>query len=215
MFAMYFLPIVDFKTVSAPAPEVPAVFFGDLASRVSENAVMLLVATALAAIILGLLLRTRTGGGPPAVVPRQAVILIDGSNVMHWQDNTPQLAPLLRVVERVKGMGYVPGVVFDANAGWKLFGRYMDDDDLARVLTMPRDQVFVVPKGTQADPYLLATARDHGAQIVTNDRFRDWAETHPEVASPEVLIRGGIREGKVWLQGLDPVSVTSAGPESR
>ena len=130
-------------------------------------------------------------------------ILIDGSNVMHWQDNTPQIETVVRVVNEVKSLGYVPGVVFDANAGWKLMGRYLHDGDFARLLDLKTDQVLVVPKGTQADPYLLETAREFGARIVTNDRFRDWADAHPEVKEPGFLIRGGLRDGKVWLNRVD------------
>jgi Zc3h12a-like Ribonuclease NYN domain len=129
-------------------------------------------------------------------------ILIDGSNVMHWQDNTPQLAPVRLVVDHLKSLGYVPGVVFDANAGWKLMGRYLHDGDFARLLGVEKRQVLVVPKGTQADPFLLKTAREFGDRIVTNDRFRDWAEAHPKVKEPGFLIRGEMREGKVYLKGV-------------
>jgi hypothetical protein len=134
-------------------------------------------------------------------------ILVDGSNVMHWQDNTPQLAPVQRVIEELKALGYVPGIVFDANAGWKLMGRYLHDDDFARLLGLENRQVLVVTKGTQADPFLLETARDFDARIVTNDRFRDWAEAHPEVTEPGFLIRGEMRDGKVWLRGVEGVPV--------
>lgn len=130
-------------------------------------------------------------------------ILVDGSNVMHWQDGTPDLDPVRQAVEALTAMGYVPGVVFDANAGWKLMGKYLHDGDLARLLGVERRQVLVVPKGTQADPFLLATASDIGARIVTNDRYRDWADSHPQVLEPGFLIRGGVRDGKVWLKGLD------------
>ena len=41
--------------------------------------------------------------------------------------------------------------VFDANAGWKLAGRYLHDGDLARILGLEERQVLVVPKGAQAD----------------------------------------------------------------
>jgi hypothetical protein len=34
---------------------------------------------------------------------------------------------------------------------------------------------------------------------VTNDRFRDWAEDFPDVAATAALIRGGYREGRLWL----------------
>ena len=94
-------------------------------------------------------------------------------------------------------------MVFDANAGWKLAGRYLHDSDLARLLGLEPRQVLVVPKGTQADSYLLETAREFGVRIVTNDRYRDWAVAHPEVLEPGFLIRGGMRDGRAWLKGLD------------
>ncbi|WP_333817295.1 NYN domain-containing protein [Tabrizicola sp.] len=133
---------------------------------------------------------------------RQA-ILIDGSNVIYWLDNTPQLAPLLQVVHDLSRRGLKPGVVFDANVGYKLTGEFMGERDLSRLLSLPMDQILVVPKGKQADPFLLETARDLKARIVTNDRYRDWTERYPDVARPARLVTGGMRDGKVWLQGLD------------
>jgi hypothetical protein len=123
---------------------------------------------------------------------------------MHWQDNTPSLETVRKVVDQVRSLGYVPGVVFDANAGWKLSGRYLHDQDFARLLGIEPRQVLVVAKGTQADPFLLQTAREFGARIVTNDRFRDWSEAHPEVQTPGFLIRGGAVEGTIRLKGLNP-----------
>jgi hypothetical protein len=126
-------------------------------------------------------------------------IVIDGSNVMHWMDNTPRIETVRAVVSELMLRGYSPGVVFDANAGYKLGGGYKGERELGRLVGLPQDRVFVVPKGTQADPYLLASARDLGARIVTNDRFRDWAAEHPEVLEPGFLIRGGYRDGALWL----------------
>jgi hypothetical protein len=140
---------------------------------------------------------------PVEPAPSKTWILVDGSNVMHWQDNTPQLAPVLRVIEDLQARGFAPGVVFDANAGHKLFGKYLNERDLSRMLTLPVDQVLVVPKGTPADPYILDTARAFKAQIVTNDRYRDWATLYPEVAGPDLLIWGGFRDGKLWLRYPD------------
>jgi hypothetical protein len=129
-------------------------------------------------------------------------ILVDGSNVMHWEDNTPQIEPVRRVVTALKAEGLVPGVVFDANAGWKLVGRYLGEREFSQLLDLPQDQVLVVPKGSPADPWLLTTARDFGARIVTNDRFRDWADAHPEVGNPGFLVHGGLTGKDVWLDGL-------------
>lgn len=145
--------------------------------------------------------RQRPGGGRQGS-RASATVLVDGSNVIFWRDNTPQLDPLLQVVRDLSRRGLTPGVVFDANVGYRLTGKFLGEGDLSRMLSLPRDQILVVPKGKQADPFLLETARDLKVPIVTNDRFRDWAEKHPEVREPGLLIRGGMREGQVWLQEL-------------
>lgn len=153
--------------------------------------------------------RRRPRGQRPATPPvprakdKRPVVLIDGSNVMHWLDNTPQLAPVREVVRDLSSRGMKPGVVFDANAGYKLMGKFLGEQELAKLLSLPKDQILVVPKGTQADPYLLETARDLQARIVTNDRYRDWAERYPDVAKPENLVQGEMRDGRVWLKGMD------------
>lgn len=140
---------------------------------------------------------------PPPTDTDRRTVLVDGSNVIYWQDNTPQLAPLLQVVQDLSRRGLKPGVVFDANVGYKLTGKFLGECDLSRMLSLPRDQILVVPKGTQADPFLLETARDLKAPIVTNDRYRDWTDRYPDVAQPGQLITGTIRDGQVTLSGLE------------
>ena len=130
---------------------------------------------------------------------RKAWILVDGSNVMHWQDNTPNLVTVRAVVDRIKAAGFAPHVVFDANAGYLLSGRYRNEVSLARDIGLLPRFVTVVPKGMQADPLLLDTARFRRAKIVTNDRFRDWADRYPEVANPGHLLRGTMRGGELAL----------------
>ncbi|NUB42947.1 hypothetical protein GEU84_000990 [Fertoebacter nigrum] len=157
---------------------------------------LLLLAVPCALASLFLLLRSARGR--VARAPRWVVI--DGSNVMHWQDGTPRIATVRAVVDHLKAQGYSPGVVFDANAGHLTSGRYQHDGALAAQLGLPADRVMVVGKGTQADPVLLAAARDLGARIVSNDRFRDWAGTHPEVREPGHLIRGHFHAGALVLE---------------
>ncbi|MFN5996627.1 MAG: NYN domain-containing protein [Paracoccaceae bacterium] len=150
----------------------------------------------------------RPRGQRAAVAPRsfgddRQAVLVDGSNVIYWLDNTPQLAPLLQVVHDLQKRGLKPGVVFDANIGYKLTGAFMGERDLSRILSLPRDQILVVPKGKQADPFLLETARNLNARIVTNDRYRDWIDRYPDVARPDMLVTGEMRGGRVSLRGME------------
>jgi hypothetical protein len=153
-----------------------------------------------AAGIIALLALAGILARPRATRPLGRPLVVDGSNVMHWKDEAPQIATLREVIALLQQRGYAPGLVFDANAGYKLTGRYMDDAPLARALGLPEDRVLVVPKGSPADPVILTAARDLGAPVLTNDRFRDWVETYPEVTRPGHLLRGGYRNGALWLE---------------
>ena len=152
---------------------------------------------ALVGLFLALRARARRGRAVPAAA--QKWVVVDGSNVMHWKDGTTRIETAREVVDRLTALGYAPGVVFDANAGYLVAGKYRHDRAFGRLLGLPEDRVMVVPKGTPADTFLLTAARDLGARVVTNDRFRDWADAHPEVREPGHLIRGEYRAGKLWL----------------
>lgn len=178
----------------------------------------LLIAGPSALAALYLLLRYRAPAKPPEPAPRKITprrfapkprssgprnwIVIDGSNVMHWKDNTPSLDTLKEVIARLQGLGFDLGVVFDANAGYKTLGRYVDDAEMAGRLGLAADQTLVVPKGTIADTIVLAAARDIGGRVLSGDRYREWAEDFPEVATPGHLVRGGYRDGELWLEPL-------------
>ncbi|WP_299781035.1 hypothetical protein [uncultured Roseobacter sp.] len=126
-------------------------------------------------------------------------LIIDGSNVMHWKSNTPDIQSVVGVIEALTRQGFYPGVVFDANAGYLVAGKYRHHGDFARMLGLPEKRVMVVPKGTPADPIILQAARDMGARIVTNDRFRDWIEDYPEIQDDGYLIRGGYQSEQVYF----------------
>lgn len=168
---------------------------GVAALAVPEQSDWLLLALPCALASLFLLLRRSA----PAPRTAGSQVIIDGSNVMHWADGRPSLEPVLAVVAEVSRRGMTPGIIFDANVGYKIGDRYQDDRELARKLGLPEAQVLVVPKGTPADEYILQAARDLGATIISNDRYRDWQETYPDMVSEEVLLRGRFREGRLHL----------------
>lgn len=131
--------------------------------------------------------------------PAGSWIIIDGSNVMHWQDGTAQIQPLRDVIALLQENDFIPGIVFDANVGYKLEGRHLEADALAHSLGLAPEQVMIVPGGEQADATILTAARDHAVRIVTNDRFRDWADSFPLIDQKTTLVRGGYRDGAIWL----------------
>ncbi len=130
---------------------------------------------------------------------RRPVILLDGSNIMHWKQGKPDLTSVRDVIRELDRRGYRAGVVFDANAGYKLEGLYQNHRTLARKLGLPEDLVMVVEKGQPADELLLQAAQDFNARVVTNDRFRDWVSTFPAVTKPGFLISGEYRGDALQL----------------
>ncbi len=153
--------------------------------------------------VLFLLLRLRvwlrrSSGKPHG---RARAILMDGSNVMHWAGD-PRLAVVKRAVDDLLAEGLSPTVYFDANVGYKLYGTFCSAAELARTLRLRRAQVVVAPGGTTADELILERAQRGGLQVVSNDRFRDWAVRYPWVRDHRRFRRGSWREGTlIWAAG--------------
>ena len=130
---------------------------------------------------------------------RRPFALIDGSNVMFWKNGTSSLDPVAEVLAALEAAGYDAAVIFDANVGYRLRGKFMHEARLRKALRLKGDRVMVVPSGTQADPWLLDFARKMRAIVVSNDRFRDRIDAYPELAQPGRLVRGGYRDGRLVL----------------
>lgn len=181
-----------------------------LALPLAQDIVLIAGPSALAALFL--LLKAVLALRPKAALPAgedepETWVILDGSNVMHWKDETPRFETLHEVLTEVKRRGLTPGVVFDANAGYLLAGRFLNDRDFGHILDLPRDRVMVVPKGNPADPAILTAARDLKARVVSNDRFRDWVEKYPKLRKPGLLIRGRYHGDRLILDMDAPATV--------
>lgn len=132
--------------------------------------------------------------------PVRPVVVIDGSNVMHWADGTPKIEAVRAVVDDVAARGFLPLVYFDANVGYKLVGRHVDAAALAGALKLTARQVRVVPSGTPADPWLIEQATALDARVISNDRFQDWRGEYPALRRKGFLIGGTLRGQKVELR---------------
>lgn len=138
-------------------------------------------------------------GPKPASVPASIAkngVIVDGSNVMFWAGDPSEIV-LTRVISGIIAKGYVPYVFFDANVGYKLRGKYLDEADMARIIGVPAAQVIVVEKGVIADGRILAFAQETGLPVLSNDRFRDWKVKFPFVGSKGRMIRGDWVSGNV------------------
>jgi hypothetical protein len=166
---------------------------------------LLLLLPALLVFFLLLALRRRPAVAAADKPPARAIV-VDGSNVMHW-GGAPSAKVLARVLQTLKAKGHVPIVFFDANVGYQLSDRYMNEHDLAQLIDVPKAHICVVDKGVIADQALLAFAADHGLRVVSNDRFRDWRVQFPHLARKGAVLRGGFANGAViWDRPLQPAA---------
>lgn len=127
-------------------------------------------------------------------------VVVDGSNVLYWDGETPNFRSVESVIDILKQEGFLPVVWFDANVGYLIGDRYVGPSALADRLELPRRRVFVAPKGTPADPLLIKNAKALKASVITNDRFRDWEESFPFIRQNGFLIRGYITEDQILLE---------------
>lgn len=128
-------------------------------------------------------------------------IVVDGSNIMHW-NGEPSERVVNRVLVALQKKGFVPLIFFDANVGYKLWDRYANADYVAPRIGVRPNRVFVVPKGVTADEMLLDYASQTGLRVVTNDRFLDWRQKFPKIADKGFLVKGTVREGTVMFRGI-------------
>ena len=140
--------------------------------------------------------------------------VIDGTNVLLLHGRRkPDLRYLLTICEFIAANGGSFECVFDANTAYLL--RDYRPTQLALYSWLlcqsaPGTCFDTVPGGTQADDRILERAREQGADVISNDRFRDRAQRHRWIWKR----RHGIRHAndRLLLESLDAsLSVAGAG----
>ena len=171
-----------------------------IASQTGFVAPALVIPAALGVVFfLILVLRRPSGPAGRSRFGKRKQIIVDGSNVMYWKDGEPRLDSVVEVIINLTRQGFAPGVIFDANVGYLLTGKFKNTNAMAKLLGLPEKRVMVVPKGEPADRFILQAARELGARVVSNDRFRDWVEDFPEIGDPGHVIKGRHQQGDVKL----------------
>jgi len=130
--------------------------------------------------------------------PGQPEIVIDGTNVLYWNDNEASLDSLRAVIVHLSGKGFLPFVFLDASSRHHLRDKSLDEASFARALSVHPGRVMVCPAGTEADVFLLKFARDNNLAVVSNDRFGD----RKALVRGTKLVKGVIVNGKPILDGL-------------
>jgi len=128
---------------------------------------------------------------------RKAGYVVDGSNVMYWAGNGPDIGSVSAVVQRMKATGKNFHVFFDASVGYKLFDRHASAKELAKGLNLDTALVTIVPGGTNADVFILKYASRHRDTVVSNDQFKDNAK----LAKGLPRMRGAVSGGRAVFDG--------------
>ncbi len=120
-------------------------------------------------------------------------VIVDGSNVAHSSEGEVAVLNNIELVrQKLAEEGYEAVVLADAALRHQIdqpeqFERLVEDGVIRQA-----------PAGTDADYFILAFARELGADIVSNDRFRDRQDAFPEARKR--MIRYMIVNGEVVLE---------------
>lgn len=118
--------------------------------------------------------------------------IVDASNVAHAGERGARLATLLAVRDELREEGFEPILVADAAL------RHQIDDKAGYEQLVDSGELRQAPAGTDADYFILKFARELGAMVVSNDRFRDGGRLADEAKRRQ--IRFMVMEGEVVLE---------------
>jgi hypothetical protein len=120
------------------------------------------------------------------------IALVDGANVAHSGEEGARLDNILLICGKLEEEGLEPVVVVDASL------RHAIDERGEYERMVEAGRIRQAPAGTNADYFILSFARELDAAVVSNDRFREFADAFPEAR--ERVIRYMIVEGEVVLE---------------
>jgi hypothetical protein len=128
------------------------------------------------------------------------IIVVDGANVAYEEkskNGSPRVSNLKAVHRVLKEKGFEPIIIVDAALQYKI-------DDKQQLEKLIDDQtVRQAPAGTDADYFILETAKEHTARIVTNDKYLDYQGEYPWIEErriPLMIING---EVELYENGME------------
>ncbi len=125
-------------------------------------------------------------------MPHNKVIVVDAANVAYSErskQGKPKVSNLVAVRRALEQKGYDPIIIADASLRYEV-----DDPDQLEALI--DDQVIrQVPAETDADYFILETAEQHNAQVVSNDQFEPYRDKYPWIDQrrvPLMIVQGHV-----------------------
>lgn len=124
---------------------------------------------------------------------RKQYVVVDASNVAHEEvtdGGKPKLANLIAIRNELRELGYEPIIIADASL------RHDIDDPQQFESLIDKQEVRQVPAGTDADFFIVETAEQQGAKIVSNDQYHDFKERHPWIKDrrvPFMIVKGKVQ----------------------
>jgi replication-associated recombination protein RarA len=121
------------------------------------------------------------------------VIIVDGANVAFesaTKQGKPRVSNITALISVLEEEGFRPIVIVDASLRHKI-----DDPDHLESL-IEKQTVLQSPAGTEADYFVLEVAGEHGAQVVSNDTYKEYREQYPWIQErriPFMVVEGAIQ----------------------
>ena len=119
-------------------------------------------------------------------------VVIDGANVAYEERSAggkPKFSNLLKVRRELEEKGFEAVILVDASL------KYDIDDQEQLEKLIQSQQVRQVPAGTDADYFIIQFADQLDALIVTNDRYKDYAQQYPWIPErrlPYMIVKGEV-----------------------
>lgn len=117
-------------------------------------------------------------------------IIIDGANVAYEgqpANSKPKVSSIVAIKQIVEELGFRAVIIVDAS-----LRHNVDDPDQLEGL-FNQGKVLQAPSGTAADYFVLRTAEDLDAQVISNDEFEPYRREFPWVKKRRVpyMVIGG------------------------
>ena len=123
---------------------------------------------------------------------KKTTIVVDGANLAYEEmtgDGKPKVSNLVAARQALEQRGYAPIIIVDA-----ALRHAIDDPDQLEAL-FDAQVVRQAPAGTDADFFVLETADNEGARVVSNDQFDPYQDKFPWIRDrrvPFMIVRGAV-----------------------